>query len=202
VCTDCPARLARDVDAAFEDFVTHHQDLVYGVALRLSGQPPDAEDLAQEAFVRAYRWLRTSGPARIADLQPRGWLATIVLNLGRNRARRPQPGEAALDLAPEPAADPRDRPDQLAEAHETVDEWRARLERLPARYRLAVELRHVHGLSYAETAQALGRPTGTVKSDVHRGVRLLREAWLHETSSRRSAGERAHRAERGQGVPT
>ncbi len=181
------------MDAAFEDFVIHHQDLVYGIALRLTGRPPDAEDLVQEAFVRAYRWLRASAPARVADLQARGWLATIVLNLGRNRARRRQPAEAALDMAPEGSADPREGPDQVAEANEDARAWRERLERLPARYRLAVELRHVHGLSYAEMARALGRPTGTVKSDVHRGVRLLREAWLCEATTREPADERPWR---------
>jgi RNA polymerase sigma-70 factor (ECF subfamily) len=59
--------------------------------------------------------------------------------------------------------------------------WRARLDRLPVRYRRAVELRHVEGLSYPELSAALGRPLGTVKSDVHRGVRALREAVERES---------------------
>jgi RNA polymerase sigma-70 factor (ECF subfamily) len=58
--------------------------------------------------------------------------------------------------------------------------WRARLEKLPLRYRRAVELRHISGLSYPELAAALERPVGTVKSDVHRGVGLLRQGLRQE----------------------
>ena len=57
MCADCPARLADDLDAAFPEFLAHHQDLVYGVAMRMTRHPADAEDLAQEAFIRAYRAL-------------------------------------------------------------------------------------------------------------------------------------------------
>ena len=66
---------------------------------------------------------------------------------------------------------------------ESAQAWRARLEALPTRYRRAVELRHVSGLSYPELAEALERPLGTVKSDVHRGVRLLREAMMDEQTT-------------------
>ena len=58
--------------------------------------------------------------------------------------------------------------------------WRSRLDALPPRYGRAVALRHVEGLSYPELAVALDRPLGTVKSDVHRGVRMLREALAQE----------------------
>ncbi len=68
----------------------------------------------------------------------------------------------------------------MAERREAARAWRDRLDALPARYRRAVELRHVSGLSYPELAEALDRPVGTVKSDVHRGVRLLREALMRE----------------------
>ena len=88
VCADCPARLADDLDAAFPEFLAHHQDLVYGVAMRMTRHPADAEDLAQEAFIRAYRALAGYEPQRRRELRARGWLAAIVANLGRNRARR------------------------------------------------------------------------------------------------------------------
>jgi RNA polymerase sigma factor (sigma-70 family) len=185
VCTDCPRRLARDLDAAFPDFVAHHQDLVYGIALRMSGQPADAEDLAQEAFIRSYRALQGYGRARILDLQARGWLAAIVSNLARNRARRRRPLSAPLDGAAERTADGSPGPERAVLRRETALAWRARLDALPQQYRRAVELRHVSGLSYPELAEALGRPIGTVKSDVHRGVHLLRQALLEEESDAR-----------------
>lgn len=188
MCAECQPRLAADLDAAFPAFVAHHQDLVYGVALRLTGgRPADAEELAQDAFVRAYRALKGYPAERVRDLRPRGWLATIVTNLGRDRRRRRRPVTVSLEAAAERAA-PEDRsgPHAALERRESARAWRARLEALPRRYRDAVALRHVEGLGYAELATALGRPQGTVKSDVHRGVRLLREAWLAERAGQAS----------------
>ena len=178
MCADCPARLARDLDTAFPDFLAHHQDLVFSVALRVTGRQADAEDLAQETFVRAFRALRTYDASRIRELRTRGWLAAIALNQGRNRSRRRHPGTVGLDATTAVAAEARLQPEAVVEERESAAEWRARLGALPARYRLAVELRHVAGLPYPEVALAMGRPVGTVKSDVHRGVRMLREAWL------------------------
>lgn len=175
MCAECPPALARDLDAAFPDFLAHHQDLVYGVALRMTRRPADAEDLAQDAFIRAYRALRRYEPERVRALRLRGWLVTIVANLARNRARRRHPVTSGLDVSPEAADDDGIRPDRVADRREAADTWRRRLGDLPLPYGQAVALRHVEGLSYPEMAELLGRPVGTVKSDVHRGVRLLRE---------------------------
>ena len=180
MCTECPGRLASDLDEAFPDFLGHHQDLVYGIAMRMTRRPADAEDLAQEAFIRAYRALQGFDAARRAELRPRGWLAAIVGNLARNRARRRRPLDAALDGLAEVGADTAPGPDAVVAQRESDRAWRVRLEKLPHRYRRAVELRHISGLSYPELAVALGRPVGTVKSDVHRGVRLLRQGLLRE----------------------
>jgi RNA polymerase sigma-70 factor (ECF subfamily) len=182
VCADCPGRLARDLDGAFAGFLAHHQDFVYGLALRSARHEADAEDLAQEAFIRAYRALKGYPDGRIETLGPRGWLATIVRNLARDRARRRRPMNAPIDAVVERAADPGAGPEWQVADREAALAWRTRLDALPRRYREAVELRHVMGLGYPELATALGRPLGTVKSDVHRGVRLLREAWLREVT--------------------
>jgi RNA polymerase sigma-70 factor (ECF subfamily) len=186
VCADCPRRLADDLDGAFPEFLAHHQDLVYGIALRWTRQPPDAEELAQDAFVRAYRALASYDARRVRELRPRGWLAAITTNLAHNRARRTVPSTTGLEAVTEMRADGDPGPERLAERRESARLWRRRLATLPARYRRAVELRHVSGLSYPELAEALGRPVGTVKSDVHRGVRLLRRAL--ETEDERSHG--------------
>jgi RNA polymerase sigma-70 factor (ECF subfamily) len=180
VCADCPGRLAADLDAAFATFLAHHEDLVFGMAMRLTRQTADAEDLAQEAFVRAYRALRTFDGARIRELRTRGWLAAIVHNLARDRARRRPAAGTTLDERAAQLPEPADGPEAVAARREEARLWRRRLDALPARYRQAVALRHVDGLPYPELAVALGRPVGTVKSDVHRGVRLLREALERE----------------------
>lgn len=191
MCADCPDRLAADLDAAFATFLSHHQDLVYGIAWRMTGRAADAEDLAQDAFVSAYRALRAYPPQRTRALQTRGWIAAIVANAGRNRSRvrRRRPASVPIDeaiAATLVAGDP--GPEAATQQREATRTWRARLEALPARYRDAVGLRHVDGLSYPEVAAALGRPLGTVKSDVHRGVRLLREAWIREEGALATEG--------------
>jgi RNA polymerase sigma factor (sigma-70 family) len=183
VCAECPRRLADDLAGAFPDFLAHHQDLVYGIAMRSTRQPFDAQDLAQETFIRAYRALAVYGPDRIRQLRPRGWLAAIVGNLGRNRAMRQPPATATLDAAMGHADSAATQPEEALEQREAERAWRDRLDALPARYRRAVELRHVSGLSYPELAEALDRPLGTVKSDVHRGVRMLRQALAQEEST-------------------
>lgn len=187
MCADCPSRLADDLDGSFPEFLAHHQNLVYSIALRSTRRPADAEDLAQDTFIRAYRALASYEAKRIGDLRLRGWLAAIVANLGRNRARRKPPTASGLDAIPEEAAtDDALRPDQVVEQRETARAWSQRLAALPPRYRRAVELRHVSGLSYPELAAALDRPLGSVKSDVHRGVKLLRDAMLRDQAEDQS----------------
>ena len=180
MCADCPRRLAADLEAAYPEFLAHHRDLVYGIALRSTKRPADAEELAQDAFVRAYRALAGYDRARIRELRPRGWLAAITGNLARNRSRRRTAPSTGLEVVTETHADSTPGPERVAERRESARLWQARLGALPTRYRRAVELRHVSGLSYPELAEALDRPLGTVKSDVHRGVRLLREALARE----------------------
>jgi len=85
--TELAHRLARDLDGSFETLVRTHVDRCHSIALRVTGNPHDAEEVTQDAFVRAYRALATYEPDRIRELRIRGWLATIVLNLCRNRAR-------------------------------------------------------------------------------------------------------------------
>jgi RNA polymerase sigma-70 factor (ECF subfamily) len=167
------AHLARDLDAFFEAMVVAHQDRLFTIALRTSGDRSDAEELVQDAFVRAYRALETWPPERIRELRLRGWLTTILLNAGRNRARvrRVPTTELVFDPGAEPAADPLARRDQR-------DRWADLLAGLSPAQRTAVVLRHVDGMSYAEIAEAVGRPEGTVKAHVHRGLTALRTALL------------------------
>ena len=174
-------RLARDLDASFEALLGAHQDRCYSIALRLLGDPRDAEEVAQDAFVRAYRAMTGYEPDRIRSLRLRPWLASIVVNLARNRRRRLDErtpplqlepiveagGEAAI---PGTAASPHER----AARRETIRGLAAALMALPPGPRAAVILRHVDGLSVAETATALDRPEGTVKAQTSRGLALLR----------------------------
>ena len=176
------AALAADLDRAFPDLVRATQDDVFSGALRMTGNRSDAEEITQEAFVRAYRALREYPAGRIRELRVRGWVWTIAANLCRNRARtrsrKPEdPLESGL-LRPDPAPGPE------AEALGSLDRDRlaAHLARLSWPMRSAVVMRHVVGLGYQEIATALDRPPGTVKADVHRGLKRLRTALQEETT--------------------
>jgi RNA polymerase sigma-70 factor (ECF subfamily) len=113
---------------------------------------------------------------RRRDLRLRPWLYQIALNVVRNRARR-----ATLPTLSSPehlngiASGGEDQPEARVLQSEQAADLEELLSKLPTRYSLAVVLRHVQGLSYAEVAEILDQPVGTTKSDVHRGLRLLRE---------------------------
>lgn len=175
------AALAADLDRAFEALLMAQGDRIYSIALRMVGDPHEAEDIAQDAFVRAYRALAGWDAARIRGLRLGAWLATIVLNLVRNRARRRTTSSATgslvfLDDLAHPAAMPADMPHDRLSRRESAEAWAARLLALPTRYRAPIVLRHVDALGYAEIAEILGRPEGTIKAQVHRGLELLRAA--------------------------
>ena len=182
------ARLADNLDGAFEALVRAHQDRLYTIALRMLGNPSDAEEVAQDAFLRAYRALTGYEPARIRELRLRGWLATIVIRRCRSRAVRRHlvttplgdeltgAGGGAVSPSPATQLSASQSPLQQALQRESAEAWVARIAALPERYRAAIVLRHVDGLSYPDISGALGRPEGTVKAQVHRGLALLRDA--------------------------
>jgi RNA polymerase sigma-70 factor (ECF subfamily) len=165
------ALVSKAVDGQFERLVHEHQDRVFAFGLAWTGNRHDAEEIAQETFLRAYRALVTYPPERIRDLKQRAWLHQIALNVVRNRVRGVKPRLVELNGS-EPDHEP--GPEARALRREGLDDLAARVAGLPAGYREAVVLRYVQELSYAEAADALGQPVGTVKSNVHRGLKLLR----------------------------
>jgi RNA polymerase sigma-70 factor (ECF subfamily) len=175
-------RLADDLEAGFPVLVAAHQDRLYTIALRLLGERRDAEEVAQDALVRAFRAMQSYDADRITSLHLKPWLASIAVNLARNRRRRhddrtpPSQLEPMLDAGFDVASDGRAGPDRQADRRETQRELAMALLRLRPAVRAAIVLRHIDGLSVAETAEALGRPEGTIKAQVHRGLRELRVA--------------------------
>ncbi len=160
--------LALNVDNAFPDFVDATQHRLYAGLRMLVGD--DAEDVAQETYLRAYRSLQQYPPSRIRQLELRPWLWTIALNATRNRrrtnARRPL---VLVDQLP-------DTPDHRAEP---IDEALvAAIRSLPHAQGAAVVLHYVLGHTYAEVALILDRPEGTVKSDASRALATLRTKGL------------------------
>ncbi len=168
------SRLALSVDTHFEELVMTYQSPIYAFALRLTGRHADAQEVAQDTFLRAYRGLHRLTPEQRAGLRVRPWLYRISINLCRNRFRRRRPQETEL---PEAMAAAGPGPEEEAQRREREKVLVAGLSRLPAARREAIVLRHVAGLGYLEIAAATGRPVGSVKSDVHRAAAELRR-WL------------------------
>ena len=166
--------------AAFERLVRAYQDRLFNFALRYCGSAQDAEEVVHDAFVSAHRALYVRlTPERVLGLALTPWLYRIVLNTARNRARRRQLAITTLPEGDETvpsALASTGGPEGEAESHATRTAIVAALRALPDRYRAAVILRLVEGLGYAEIAAATGQPVGTVKSNVHRGVLLMRPA--------------------------
>jgi RNA polymerase sigma-70 factor, ECF subfamily len=149
----------------FEDLYRAHAGQVYGLCLRLTGQPALAEDCTQECFIRAWRAL----PGFEGRSQVSTWLHRIAVNTVLSQRRR-RPGDALkeaglLDEAAEevPGA---------ADAVGTLD-IEAALDRLPQGARDVVVLVGVYGHSHEEAATMLGIAVGTSKAQLHRGRRLL-----------------------------
>lgn len=164
---DLARALATDLDSAFPTVVDVMGSQVFWGLRRMCGDHQEAEDLTQETFIRAYRALGGYDRERIRAMDLRPWLWTIAMNLGRNhlrdRSRRPTFVEMTVETGTEDA--------------EPVDgaAWDRRLSVLSDDQRAAVVLRHVVGLGIGEIAEVTGRPEGTVKADVHRGLARLRK---------------------------
>lgn len=158
-------------EPVFERLVRDHQDRIFALSLALTGNRHDAEEVAQDTFLRAYRALCSYPAERVRELKQKPWLNRIAINVVRNRVRGVRPRLVELNGS-EP--DRSSGPEEDVIRRAAIDELAARVASLPARYREAVVLRHVQELSYAEAAEALSQPVGTVKANVHRGLKILR----------------------------
>jgi RNA polymerase sigma-70 factor (ECF subfamily) len=165
------ARRAASGDrAAFAEIVRLHQQAIYNVAYRMLGNAPDAEDAAQDAFIRAYQFFDRFDTDR--PLVP--WLKRITVNVCLNRLNAKKPASLLDDSLP-PPKDPHPRPEAQTTTRQREERIRAEIVRLPPQYRAVIELRHFQELSYDEIARALKRPLNSVKSDLFRARKLLAE---------------------------
>ena len=158
--------------AAFELLVQQNAQFIFNLALRILHNPQEAEDLSQEAFLRAWRAL----PRFREGSSFRTWLYRIVVNLCYDRLPGLKRELSTMD--PDEMLEIADR-QQTPEEHQLSTEEQHALQRafqrLPARYRLLLTLRHMQELSYNEIADITGIPLGTVKTGLHRGRQRLKE---------------------------
>jgi RNA polymerase sigma-70 factor (ECF subfamily) len=165
-------RLRAGDPRAFEELVIAQQHRVYGVALRMLGNAAEAEEVAQETFLRAYRGMAEfRGESTLAT-----WLYAIASRLALNRLgsgerRFTRHGDDALAQV----ANGRSDPAETAAQSEMELALHRAIAELADERRIAIVLRDLEGLSYEEIAQALDLPLGTVRSRIHRARTDLRD---------------------------
>ena len=158
--------------SAFEEVYSKHASMVYGVCLRMCGDPTRSQDLSQEVFLRIFRSLaRFRGRSSLKT-----WVYRVTLNhcrsrLGRRRLKTEPLELSAVDWK---VADPSRGPEDLALARDTGRVVQRGLLKLSGRFREAVILRDLEGMSYREIAEVLGVRIGTVRSRIARGREQLR----------------------------
>ena len=177
---ELPGLLATNLDRYFKQLVLAYQHRLYAFALRQVGSLQDAEDIVQEAFIRAYYALGDYPPERVQALKLQPWLFKITLNVFYSRLRTARLQQVPLDISEESSHleienDRYEQPEVVLEERERIHELETLVCTLPHRYREAINLYYFEELSYREIAKLLNRPIGTVKSSLHRGTRLLRK---------------------------
>jgi RNA polymerase sigma-70 factor (ECF subfamily) len=157
----------------FESEALSYLDALYGMALRLTRNPADAEDLVQDTYLKAFR---SAGQFQ-RGTNLKAWLFTILHNTWRNRRRDTRRDPVDVDTAiveqATAASAPQATPEDLLMSRTLDADLQAALDALPDVFREAVWLRDVEELSYAEIAAVLDVPLGTVMSRIARGRRAL-----------------------------
>src|ERR1700730_7023760 len=169
---------------SFEEVVLPHLDAAFNYARWLTKNDADAEDVVQDAYVRALRFFST-----LRGEDARAWLFTIVRNTWYGRFPR-RAGSPVITVADEDAdnrADARLEPEEQMIQQQTVEHVRRALETLPADFREMLVLRELEGLSYKEIAAIVGIPLGTVMSRLARARERLAGVI---TTGERSGGHR------------
>jgi RNA polymerase sigma-70 factor (ECF subfamily) len=187
--SDLVARAAAGGGAAFHALVERHRAMVYRLAFQFAGNHHDAEDIAQDVFIKVYRSLDRFR----YDAQLTSWLYRIVMNACIDHKRRHAPAgwapfteDAELRMANTPEDGP--GPEEKAYGGQIGEVLESEIARLPPGQRLVFTMRHHEGLKLGEIADALGLAEGTVKRQLHAAVHRLRAAL---TNARVTTGGRA-----------
>jgi RNA polymerase sigma-70 factor (ECF subfamily) len=169
--------------SAFDEIVRRTFSDTYTLAYRLTGNEEDANDVVQEAYIRAWRAIgKFRGEAQFST-----WMYRITANAAASATkRRRRLRTAALDDVPEPVDDRREgRPAEMAESSEAAVRLAAAVQDLPPTLRSVVVLKDVYGLSHEDIADELGISVAAAKVRLHRGRRRLRDVLYDDE-------ERAH----------
>ena len=173
-------RLIKQDPTAFQELVDQYKNLVHSVIRQTIPETTQAEDLAQEVFIRIYKGLPGfKGQSRLSS-----WIWRIAYRVCLSEIEhiRKEKGLVSID-DPDTSTNLRIHPDvvdvkSVWEKMEDHDQWEVLFKQLPARHRMILVLYYYRNLSYLEIAEILDRPMGTVKSDLHRAKTALRKTYL------------------------
>lgn len=172
-------RIRKGDESGFEELVKEHTGKVVGLAWRLVGNHEDAEDIAQEAFLRLHRSLAEfRGESRISTWLYRTTTRLAIDYLRRERIKRKVFFFRQDNDSPDPvdlASDPLRNPAREFQSQEAMRSLRRSLQKLSSRQQVIFTLRHYEGLPFKEIAEHLGIATGTVKAHLHRAITQLRK---------------------------
>ena len=162
----------------FEAVVLPHLSAAYRLARYLTWNDADAEDVVQEAFLRALRYF--GGFRGQGDTQSRAWLLAIVRNMARTwqRRHRADASTTEFDEAVHSEAATDETPGSALSRHDLRDTLSDALDRLPPDFREVIVLREIEGLSYKEISDVVNVPAGTVMSRLARARKRLQEVLL------------------------
>ncbi|WP_163102523.1 RNA polymerase sigma factor SigW [Peribacillus alkalitolerans] len=168
---------------AYSEIVEIYKDKVYQICYRMLGHRHEAEDMAQEAFVRAYVNIHSFN----INLKFSTWLYRIATNLCIDRIRKKKPdyyldaeiaGTDGLDMYSQVASNS-PGPETEVESLELQDTIQAEIMKLPEKYRSVIILKYIEELSLKEISEILDMPVGTIKTRIHRGREALRKQLSH-----------------------
>lgn len=162
----------------FSRLIDNYKNMVYNLAYRMSNSPHEAEDISQEAFMRAYQSLAHFNPSYKFST----WLYQITLNIIRDRFKKRELDYVSLDTPIETddsefyhqTADLTNSPEQIISQKENLQIIQKAILSLPLKYREVIVLRHLQDLSYIEISNILKLPSGTIKIRLYRAREQLR----------------------------
>ena len=163
----------------FSKLIDNYKNMVYNLAYRMSNNPHDAEDVSQEAFLRAYQSLAHFNPSYKFST----WLYQITLNIIRDKYKKKEIDYGSLDTPIETddsefyhqPADLTNNPEQIIAQKENLRTIQQAIYSLPLKYREVIVLRHLQDLSYIEISSILKLPQGTVKVHLYRARKQLKK---------------------------
>lgn len=170
---DLVEALRHGEEEAYRDLIERYKGMVYGIALRMVGDRSEAEEIAQEAFVRVYEKVRQfRGRSKLST-----WIYRIAYNLSLERRRtlqrRREVSWEGLPSAESTLADPAPTPEEAAMQSSEEEAVRSAIAGLPERYRVPLVLCYMEGLSLAQAAETVGITEGGMKTRLHRARQML-----------------------------